>query len=67
MMFSVQQSIPKKLPAQLDFDSCGVFICRYTDILMRHRCFGGWGTKNVPELSKEMALGIFANSVPADL
>ncbi|KAK3212528.1 hypothetical protein Dsin_017234 [Dipteronia sinensis] len=46
-MFGVQQSISKKLPAQLDNDSCGVYICRYADMLMRHKCFWGWGTKNV--------------------
>ena len=65
--FAVQHSIPpKKLPAQLDDDSCGVFICRYADMLMRIKCFWGWGTKNVPQLRKEMALGIFANSVPVE-
>ncbi|KAK3224330.1 hypothetical protein Dsin_011355 [Dipteronia sinensis] len=62
-MFTVQQSIPKKLPAQMDNDSCGVFICRYTDMLMRHKSFWGWGTKNVPGFREEMALEIFANSV----
>ncbi|KAK3229741.1 hypothetical protein Dsin_001622 [Dipteronia sinensis] len=65
-MFTVQQSIPKKLPTQLDNDSCGVFICRYTDMLMRHKCFWGWGTKNVPWFREEMALEIFANSVASD-
>ncbi|KAK3193308.1 hypothetical protein Dsin_024618 [Dipteronia sinensis] len=65
-MFTVQQSIPKKLPAQMDNDSCGVFICRYTDMLMRHKCFWGWGTKNVPGFREEMALEIFANSVASD-
>ncbi|KAK3185020.1 hypothetical protein Dsin_032306 [Dipteronia sinensis] len=65
-MFTVQQSIPKKLPAQLDNDSCGIFICRYTDMLMRHKCFWGWGTKNVPGFREEMALEIFANSVALD-
>ena len=49
-----------------DNDSCGVFICRYTDILMRHKCFWGWGTKNVPGFREEMALEIFANSVALD-
>ncbi|KAK3212366.1 hypothetical protein Dsin_017072 [Dipteronia sinensis] len=65
-MFTVQQSIPKKLPAQMDNDSCGVFICRYTDMLMRHKSFWGWGTKNVPGFREEMALEIFANSVASD-
>ncbi|KAK3229744.1 hypothetical protein Dsin_001625 [Dipteronia sinensis] len=65
-MFTVQQSILKKLPTQLDNDSCGVFICRYTDMLMRHKCFWGWGTKNVPWFREEMALEIFANSVASD-
>ena len=63
-VFSANQSIPKKLPAQLDNHSCGVFICRYADMLMRNVCF--WGSKKVPKLREEMALGIFANSVPAE-
>ncbi|KAK2637552.1 hypothetical protein Ddye_032344 [Dipteronia dyeriana] len=66
MMFVVEQSIPKKLPAQLDSDSYGVFICRYADMLMRRKCFWGWGTKNIPSFREEMALEIYANSVPAD-
>ncbi|KAK3218641.1 hypothetical protein Dsin_012611 [Dipteronia sinensis] len=66
IMISVQQSIPKKLPVQLDNDSCGVFICRYTDMLMHHKCFWGWGTKNVPGFREEMAQEIFANSVASD-
>ncbi|KAK3225466.1 hypothetical protein Dsin_005328 [Dipteronia sinensis] len=65
-MFTVQQSIPKKLPAQMDNDSCGVFICRYTDMLMCHKSFWGWGTKNVPGFREEMALELFANSVASD-
>ncbi|KAK3226117.1 hypothetical protein Dsin_005979 [Dipteronia sinensis] len=65
-MFSVHQSIPKKLPAQLDNDNCGVFICRYTDMLMRHKCFWGWGTKNVAGFREEMRLEIFANSVASE-
>ncbi|KAK3221903.1 hypothetical protein Dsin_008928 [Dipteronia sinensis] len=65
-MFSVHQSIPKKLSAQLYNDSCGVFICRYTDMLMRHKCFWGWGTKNVPKFKKEIVLEIFANSVASE-
>ncbi|KAK2640623.1 hypothetical protein Ddye_028418 [Dipteronia dyeriana] len=66
MMFVVEQSIPKKLPAQLDSDSCGVFTCRYADMLMRRKCFWGWGTKNIPSFREEMALEIYANSVPTD-
>ena len=65
-VFGVQQSIPKKLPAQSDDHSCGVFICRYADMLMRHVCFWGWGSRKVPKLREKMALGIFANSVLAE-
>ncbi|KAK2637904.1 hypothetical protein Ddye_025699 [Dipteronia dyeriana] len=64
-IFGAQQLIPKKLSAQLDNDNCGVFICRYADMLMRHKCFWGWGTKNVPGFKEEMVLGIFTNSVAA--
>ena len=35
-------------------------------MLMRHVCFWGWGTKNVPKVREEMTLGIFTNSVPAE-
>ncbi|KAK3211389.1 hypothetical protein Dsin_016095 [Dipteronia sinensis] len=49
-MFAVQQSIPKKLPAQMDNDSCGVFICRYTDMLMRHKSFWGMGNQECPRV-----------------
>ena len=65
-VFGVQQSIPKNLPAQSDDHSCGVFICRYADMLMRHACFWGWGSKNIPKFREAMALDIFANSVPAE-
>ncbi|KAK2642137.1 hypothetical protein Ddye_023900 [Dipteronia dyeriana] len=38
MIFVVEQSIPKKLPTQLDNDICGVFTCRYA-AMMRRKCF----------------------------
>ncbi|KAK3230067.1 hypothetical protein Dsin_001948 [Dipteronia sinensis] len=52
-MFSVHQSIPKKLPEQLDNDSCGVFICRYTDMLMRHKCIGDGEPRMYPGLGRK--------------
>ena len=64
--FSIQIMNHKSIPTQKDDSSCGGFVCKYVDCIIRKGVSWNWRLSDIHKMRREYAFAIFCNAVEAN-